>query len=704
VLHWKKFCVMFILLAMILPSGANSQDQDAKKIKKYFKMNLQQLLNIVITTAGKKKEKIREIPASIVLVTREEIETQGYQTLAEVLENVPGLYLIDDYLTKNSGIRGFWSFTPNRNVIFLVNGIPYRDELTSSYFLENIPVPVEAIDRIEVVRGPMSVIYGNGAFFGIINIITNQGDLEASGGLAAVSVGTEKTGKLFARSSGKSGEFQYVFNGSYLQTDGLDVSLEKMGGPIFKGITTGGQMEKSEKFFNFSGTFKGFSFDASYTENQTEVLTLLPSVAGGTLSVMKDMRINVGYKKRFSDTFRLESKLYYFVNRISVDYDMLFDEFYGTQENGSSGFKAALNFYITPSPKLNITVGLDYLQVQDVFNNYTIPFFGLNLTHHHLAEGEAMVTRSIFTQFDFALSRRLKVVAGVMLEQTPAYTLEERIGNFSVGNATTTQATFSQTQVEFIPRLALIYSLNDRNIIKFLYGKAINRPSFIQNMDLLISPSLPPLEPETIQTLELNYIAQLSSKLTVNVSVFRNMLDNLIYRTLLFAGGPPAYYYANVGEMVTHGAEMTIIGSPSRKFNFEISGTYQDTGDRRPGFEDREVAYSPQFLGYFKAAYFFSPRVSLALSGNYVGSMETYFDNTLAPPRRLGEKVDGRFLVGANVRVRRLFGTGLFLNLRVSNLLDEEFFYPATANSFQFAANGTLARGRSFLLTLGWKF
>jgi outer membrane receptor protein involved in Fe transport len=692
------------MLAIIMPSGLNSQDNNTEKIKKYFKMDIHQLLSLVITTAGKKKEKISDIPASVVIVTREEIETYGYQTVVEILENIPGLYIINDYGTLNIGIRGFWDLTANRNVIILVNNIPYKEELTSSYFLENIMVPVEAIERIEVVRGPMSVIYGNGGFFGVINIITSQPHDEVPHNMASASLGTENTRKLFARASGESGNFQYAFNGSYSQTDGLDIPLEKIGGPNFLGLTTGGKLEGSEKFFNFSGTFKGFSFDASYTENRKELIFLFPPVSDGTLGIYKDIRLSVGYKKKLSDSFSLESKLYYFVNRLSLDYDMLFDDFYAVQENGSSGFKATLNLFITPSPSLDITLGADYLQVVDIVNDYTMPAFGLNLTHNQLAEGETMITRSIFTQLDYNLSSRLKMVAGIMLEQTPKYTLEERIGDIAVGNASTTQASFSHTRVEFIPRLALIYYLNDRNILKFLYGKAINRPSFFQNEDLLRNLGIPALKPETIRTLELNYISQLSSKLTLNLSVFRNMLDNLIYRTVFVEDDTVFYYYANVGEMSTHGVEMTIMSSPSRSIYVELSGTYQETKDKRPAFEDIEVGYSPKFLGYLKVSFFFNQNISLALTGNYVDHMESYWDPTLPVPGRLGEKVDGYFILGANLRIRNLLGTGLFLNLRVSNLLDEEIHYPATAVNSQYASNGTIGRGRSLLLTMGWKF
>ena len=137
-------------------------------------------MNIKISTAGKTLEKIGNIPASIVVITREEIETYGYMTLIEILENIPGLYAINDYSMFGAkfGVRGFWSGVTNDNMIILVNNVQQVFDLTSNYPLTEITVPVEAIDRIEVVRGPMSVVYGSGAFLGVINIITNETNKE----------------------------------------------------------------------------------------------------------------------------------------------------------------------------------------------------------------------------------------------------------------------------------------------------------------------------------------------------------------------------------------------------------------------------------------------------------------------------------------------------------------------------------------------
>ncbi|MCP4214429.1 MAG: TonB-dependent receptor, partial [bacterium] len=560
----KRFIVLFIMCGLLFGYGYG-EDKDIKKINKYFKMDLQQLLKVEMSTAGKKMEKISDIPASVVVLTREEIELYGYRTLPEILENIPGLYITNDYWTQNAGIRGFWSFTPNRNVIILVNNVPLREEFQSSYYLESIIVPVEAIDRIEVVRGPMSALYGNGAFFGVINIITNHFEEEEDflNNMVTVSAGSDKTGKIFARSSGKSGDFQYTFNGSYMGTRGQDVSMDKLGATGLTGaLTTDGLLEGTEKYFSFSGSFKDFTFDASYAENRKESVFLFPPVDDGGLVIFTDMRFTLEYKRKLTDTIRLESKFGYFKSRTKFEYDLLWPNFLGIQENGSSGFKAGVNLFITASDKLDITVGIDYLRVPEAFTEYSIPFFQYLLNKDHLADDEAMVTQSIFAQVKYAISEKFQFVAGAMLEQTPDYIYQHTVGDPTTFVFSSTDAEYSHTKAEFIPRLALIYSLDENNVFKFLYGKAINRPAFFQNIERR-SSLLNDLLPESIQTLELNYVSQVSSALTVNLSIFRNMLDSLLYRSVLTGDGTVSAYFANIGEMTTLGGELTVMCSPS---------------------------------------------------------------------------------------------------------------------------------------------
>lgn len=708
--------VFMLSLILIMNSPILAQKKEEKTVD-VMEMSLEELLNVEITTASKKPEKVGDIPASIVIVTRADIENYGYQTLAEVLENIPGLYQTDDYFTQNFGVRGFWTIIPQRNFIILVNGIPQTDGLTSGNWLQQINLPVEAIDRIEVVRGPMAVIYGSGAFFGVINIKTNILEPYNPINIVSASVGSENTHKLFARSSGKQLDFQYAFNASYSHTDGIDVPYADIGNVdtmvnfgIPANARTDDQLKDTEKYFNFSGQFKGFSFDSSFTEADRGIIFVFPSIDDGSTQNTRAVRVAFGYKKELTEKLKIDTRFVYFVNRAVYDYKWLFPNFLGIQNDESRGYCAEVNLFFQPSRWLDITFGLNYRKILEIKNEGTMPALGPLLWTFSLAKGDSIVTHSLFTQWNYNLTRRLKVIAGIRLEQTPVYTLWFKRGNIDTSTYSIVNTDYTYNKIEFIPRVALIYNFDSRNVIKLLYGKAINQPSFYQMAEEVYFPPTDAPKPsqENIQTLELNYVGQYFPELVVTASIFRNMLDNLIYRTLSYKliDGNKVYYsrYANVGKMNTNGVELTVQARPAEQLSFEFSATYQDTVDKKHPDED-EPGYSPHFLGYFKAVYTTNKNISLAMTGNYVGPMESYFDDTMEPSaRRLGRKVDGYFLLGANLRIRNLFKTKLYLNLRGSNLLNQKIFYPTTSNNYLFADKGTVGRGISFLLTLGWRF
>jgi outer membrane receptor protein involved in Fe transport len=725
----KKFGQLLIVLLTIclicpqtsLLSQEKSQQEEEKKVDELFKLSLEELMKIKIKTAGKREEKIADIPASVVLITRKDIEAYGYRTLTEILENIPGLYAIDDYSDNfsNFGVRGFWSGVANDNMIILVNDVHQINDLDSNYPLSKIAVPVEAIDRIEVIRGPMSVVYGNGAFYGVINIFTNDNSYRPVN-IIGSSIGSEKTKKLFLRVSGKEGDFNYTFNSSFYDTYGNDVPLkDTVTDPstlLFLGITedyrTDGKLENNEKYFNFSGSYKHFFLNLSYNESKREFIAYFPSPPNTNGSYIRSTAtdISFGYRSELSDKLEVEAKFSYSSNRDRFEFELLFEDFYGIQQDETNGYEAELNAFFHPSSNLDITTGTYYRTVLNASDMADLPSFGIpsiDNRYSYLADDDNIDTLAVFTQIDYNPFDSLSLVVGVRLEQTPKY---ELIYSQAIepGPSNIISDIYDRDKVEIIPRFATIYYLNNHNIFKFLFGKAINRPSFAQNFRTQLLSMRPSLKPESIQTFELNYIGTLSSNVRINASIFRNTLENLITRVIEF---DEDYNYqtwsANAGKMITTGVELTLNAEPFEDFRVELSGIYQKTKDKRVGYEDIGAAYSPNFLGYLKA-YYRTKKFTFAVTGNYVGSMETFWDETIENPdgtfgARIGKKVDGYFVLGANLRIEDLFLRGLYLNIRCSNLFDEEIRYPTTTEN-PWATRGTIGYGRLFLVSLGYKF
>lgn len=309
-----------------------------------------------------------------------------------------------------------------------------------------------------------------------------------------------------------------------------------------------------------------------------------------------------------------------------------------------------------------------------------------------------------FTQLNYTPTEKLRLVGGLRAEKVDDYTIIYE-SNPGKANYAYNENVYDKDDVEFISSLAAIYSFNKKNVVKFLYGEALARPSFFQNAEQA-EDGYPSLEAEEIRTFELNYITTQLPKMTVNFSLFHNILDQLIVRTIRIS--PTATiseYNTNGGELVSNGLELSVQARPFEKFFADFSITYQKTEDERPGFEHIDVAYSPHILGYAKLAYKITDDITFALTGTYVDEMETAWDQTLnnGAGGRIGQAVDDHFLLGANLRVNNLFDTGMYLNIRGSNILDKEYQYPTYVNN-TWADKGTPGAPMEYLLTLGYKF
>ena len=195
----------------------------------------------------------------------------------------------------------------------------------------------------------------------------------------------------------------------------------------------------------------------------------------------------------------------------------------------------------------------------------------------------------------------------------------------------------------------------------------------------------------------------------LNTSLFYNKLDNLIFRiSQIDENQNFTTWFGNAGEMVTKGAEISLMVRPIYDLNFDLSVTYQETEDLRKEFKDIKVAYSPNFLGYMKASYTFLQNMTFVVTANYVGEMIPFYDETIMNAdstfgARIGDKVDGNLLLGANLRMNNLFKRGVYVNIKCNNVLGTEIRYPTTSSN-DWANKGYLGAGRSFLVSFGKEF
>lgn len=145
-----------------------------------MELSLEDLLDtpVEVWTATKTKSTVDEAPAVITVITQEDIRLGGYQSVAEVLQYITGFYIVDDHILPNLGIRGLaGGFMGESSVVkVMIDGHTASFRSTGGNWLGPELVPLTAIERIEIIKGPASALYGADAFLGVINIITVKGE------------------------------------------------------------------------------------------------------------------------------------------------------------------------------------------------------------------------------------------------------------------------------------------------------------------------------------------------------------------------------------------------------------------------------------------------------------------------------------------------------------------------------------------------
>ncbi|MBA3017910.1 MAG: TonB-dependent receptor, partial [Desulfobacteraceae bacterium] len=223
----KKFLLLICLLGLIfiIPGPALAEEKEKEAEKGIIK------LEEIVVTATKTEKKVEDAPGSVSIVSREEIERRNIKTVDEALSEITGVFakrnkgLMDS--TSSIRLRGF---NGDQYTLILLDGQPLNDAYTGG--LEWGMLPVDNIERIEVIRGAASALYGGNAMGGVINIITKTPEkLEAS---ATAGYGTHDTRRYrFSLGDRFADKFSLRIGYEEESTDGYETT------PVAQTITAG---------------------------------------------------------------------------------------------------------------------------------------------------------------------------------------------------------------------------------------------------------------------------------------------------------------------------------------------------------------------------------------------------------------------------------------------------------------------------------
>jgi outer membrane receptor protein involved in Fe transport len=646
------------------------------------------LLDVEIRSAGKRDEQIRDIPASVTILSREEIARYGWVTFEELLRNVPGFFVLDNIEDRFIGNRG----TTGGGVQFLVNGVPQhpsRQKALTVPEIARLNIPVESIDRIEVIRGPMSVIYGNNAFLGVINVVTNE--IGLNGPLVSASAGSRDSGRLFARAGSASEDAFFVLNAGGYRTDGLEADYADMMGPdqlaaLVPGMHTSldGDVDQKDISLDVSAGWQDWYADLRYSEKKYGIYAFTPSFDDGNQTRLKTWHAALGWEHRLSEHLGLRTDAIVSEERVEIpELDFISPAFNGSQQQQSRRWELEFNLLWDPRDNLNLLAGYRLQRMDDIENDADLDYLARQVNTL-----DAFTVHDLFAELGWSPTARLRFVGGLRVSRLPDsydYTSRDYLNN------TRLEEDVDVDDLNIITgRIAALYSLDTQQVLKLIYGTAAQDNDQIQLTD-----------PERIKTAEINYV-QTRSDWSLSASLFQNRISNIV-RTIQQLDNAGMYQTIddNSGEWKTNGLELIGELRPLDGLNLAASATWQHTEDRK---SDIDPGYSPQLLLKFKADYTRGP-FTYAAYANYVDDMDADWDfvdgTTQGITERIGEEVDAYWDLGANLRYRHP-SNGFYAALNVSNLLDTEIRYPA--NELTDFYQGLIGPGRVFTATVGWEF
>jgi outer membrane receptor for ferrienterochelin and colicins len=653
------------------PEEVNASTQELKK------RSLEELMQMEIPTvygASKHEQKITEAPSSVSIVTRDDIQQLGHRTLADVLRSVRGFYVTSDRNYSYVGLRGI-----NRpgdyggGVLVMIDGHRLNDPVANEAFNGGeFPLDVDLIDRVEVIRGPGSALYGNNAFFAVVNVITRRGrDLRY--GETSFSAGSfDSYSGRFSLGHSFTNGLELLLSGTYFDSQGHD----SLYYPEFNDVNGGRAINldgESRKQAFLSLSYKDFTLEGSYGDRIKDMPT------GGYGSIFnlgpnqtRDQRayLEMRFRHEWDSGWLMEARL---------GYDHFFYDGYAPYDGEEVGRPAEavwthdiadtqwwggeLQVSRTFFDRHRVTLGLegrDELQVRQL-GYWVDPHVTINDIN---TPGGNFGT---YLQDEFSIRTNLVLNAGV------------RFDYFTSFGSTVN------------PRAALIYSPWQTTTFKGLYGQAYRAPNAYEfDYTSIGYANNHALEPETIRSYELIWEQQLSKPLRLTTSLFYNQIENQIIQVDESANSAVGgYIFRNLGSTDVKGVETELEARWASGLRGRISYTLADATDRAGG---ARVSNSPQHVGKLSLSVpLYREKVFAGLELQALSARQSATTSDTTP---------GYLLANFTLFSRELV-KGLEVSASVYNLFDRHYSDPVGPD---FTQQFIQQDGRTFRVKLTYRF
>ena len=664
--------------AYLALSCAGAADADAKLrlARDITEVSLDDLMTIKVpsvTGASRFEQKETDAPASVTVVTAEDIRRHGWRSLGEALNSVRGLYTIYTRSYTVLGVRGYnrpGDF--NGHTLMLLDGVRMNENIYSTSLLgPEAVVDVSLIDHIEVIRGSSSSLYGSNAFFGVINVVTKKPS-DYQNGAAAVSWGSFDAGRaeLTLARTFESG-LRVLLHGSWFESQGSTLYFPKFDAPATNnGVIPDLDSEDTQKFFG-KAIYGNFTLTAAYSRRDKQVplpYTGSPFNDRASREADRQAFVDLRYAKKFGDGWDVQAhssyNWYWFDSYFSF-LDVIPSEPNRAVVNHDIGrgrwVEVEVQVNKTIADKHTITFGADTRRnLQQSQKNFdTSPRFV------YQDDDETSYNYGIFAQGDVRLHEKLRLNVGA------------RIDHYSTFGNTTN------------PRFGLIYQPSSKSTIKLLHGTAFRAPvPYEFDYSGANTRPNPELKPEEISSSEIVFEQQLGKRVRFTVAAYSNRIKGLIEQVIIDPTDGTSQYQ-NRAKTKAQGIETEIEAQWKNGTRLRASFARQHAEDELTGVT---LSNSPRSLAKVLLSFpLFEDRLTAGIEAQYRGKVQSAADN----------QVDDFWFANLNLTAKDVGFKGLDLSFGVFNIFDERYEYPGIDPD---SSETVRQDGRTFMLQANYRF
>ena len=644
--------------------------------------DLLQELEQVTAIATQTKLNIDYVPGMVSVLHGKDLIQQGIHTITQALETIPGIEItISNEGQSHYVMRGIGKSFSSGKVKMLINGRANNAAMSAATTASLIPIQI--IDRIEVIRGPGSAIYGEYAYAGVINVVTRKDSqvFYQAGHL------NHHTAGLSWSNYGDNKPLSYAFNFSAYDYDGKSVTagpdyLKSITLPdnlpnaaartnIFNNISkspgTSNEVDRifistlqmsyadyqwdSSFAYQHVGDFFGFSNALPGTVEPIRKIMTATSDIDKSSILSEDLSLKTSIGTR---VYATRSGLHSFQPKGFPDPSSP-GTFFTQGVLGSPNyteFEARGNFQInfTGLENHNILAGLHAMAVQQgdtwARRNYTITETGaisaLNAvqtfegTDNWITENNRRLLASFYAQDQWQLFTPLTLTYGGRVDH------------------------YLNKGTSINPRAAAVYNFLDSHIFKVQYSRAFRPPTFIEMFaqNNTVATGNPDIASETIQSIEAGYVFNNASTVARATAFYTFMDDLITNRDKL---------YQNLDSVKTEGIEFEFEQKILGQLFFDFNTTYLRVTD---SIANKPLPNIANVLGHSTLRYDPSSQLTLTLNAQYIGSRKRESDDTRGP-------LPANTFFNLGVSTHNIFVKGINLHLGVKNVLDQKILHPA---------------------------